>query len=181
MTVAWDDIKTALVEFIESTGVVAVPERVAWEREAHPIVYDDMISLKISGEDSLGYDDVEDVEIAPGIFAPRITGAREFVLSIRYHARTEISAARNALETIRACFFHDRLTQVLDDVGIAFLSTETLQAFDTVAEERQESVAVLDVRFSVVSQYFQPDTDTSIDKLAAVDVTVQGRPLSIPE
>lgn len=179
MTVAWDVIKPAIVAFIESTGVV-LPEHVVWEREAHAISYEDVIALRLLSEDSVGYDDLEDVEVSPGVLYPRITGIREFVLSIRFHSRSQVTAARNALETVRACFQHPRLVATLEDAGVAYLSSETLQTFDEVSDERWESIGVLDVRLGVVSEYFQPGapgapgTAPSLDPIESVDVTVQG-------
>lgn len=182
MTVAWDTIKPALVDFIEATGAVG-PDHVFWEREAQPIAYDDVVELRISAEDSIGFDDVEDVEVSPGAYAPRITGIRTFILSIRYYSRSQVTAARGALETIRASFYHPRRRQILDDAGISFLTTETLVTFDEVREERWESVAVLDVRLSVLSELFDPENDASTtDHVAAFGVSVNGEPeITIPE
>jgi hypothetical protein len=180
VTVAWDTIQPAIVAFIESCGVVR-PEHVAWEREAHPIAYDDVIELRILNEDSLGYDDVEDVLIAPNRYAPRITGLREFTLSVRFSSRSTATAARKSLEKLRACLHHPRLVQTLEDVGLSFLSTEPLVTLDNVEQERWQSVAVLDVRFGVLSELFEPDVDASAEALESVGVTVADQPLSIPE
>lgn len=171
MTVAWDQIETALVAFIESTGVVK-PGRVMWEREANPIAYDDVVELRILREDSIGFDDVEDVEVSPGIFVPRVTGLREFTLSIRMHSRSEKTAARRGLEKIRSYLHHPRLIQTLSDAGVAYLSTEPLATLDPLFAGRFESVAELDVRFGVLSELFEPSTDSSAESLASVGVTV---------
>lgn len=180
MSVAWDVIKPALVTFIEATGAV-LPDHVVWEREAHGFAYEDVIELRISEERAIGYDDVEDVEVAPGAFAPRITGVREFTLSIRLSSRSELTAARNGLERIRACFHHPRLLQILDEAGVSFLATETIQTFDERTEQRWESVGVLDVRLGVVSELFEPELDASAEPLEGVGVSVAGQTLSIPE
>lgn len=178
MTVHWNVIKPALIAFVESTGVVG-PDHVFWEREAQAIAYEDVIELRISAERAVGFDDVEEVEVVDGATSrnvPRITGIREFTLSIRYSSRNQLTAAREGLETIRACFHHPRLVQTLEEAGIGFLTTEGLQTFDDVSDERWESVAVLDVRLAVVSDYFHPDTDTSVDTLNGVSVSIQGEP-----
>lgn len=190
MTVAWEVIEPALRAFIESTGAVSAGH-VYWERQAHAIAYEDVIELRILGEDSVGYDDVEDVEVEPGRFVPRITGYREFTLSVRYSSRTETTPARIALEKVRACLHHPRLTEQLTDAGIHFLSTQPLVTVDAVYEDRWQSVAVLDVRFSVQSELFLPDLDQSVPHLEAVGaevrvvdavgVTVADQTLSIPE
>lgn len=180
MTVPWDVIKPALVAFVDATGVVP-PEHVVWEREAYPVTYNDLIELRFLNEDSIGYDDVEDVEVAPGVFVPRITGVREFTVSMRYSSRAETTPARMGLEKIRACLHHPRLTQILDDVGVSFLTTEPLVTLDAVSDERWQSVAVLDVRFGVLSELFEPETDASADPLEGVGVTVNGATISLPE
>lgn len=180
MSVAWTEVKDAIVRFIEATGVVSA-DHVFWEREAHPIAYEDVIELRIGSERAIGYDDVEEVQVAAGQFVPRITGIREFTLSIRMSSRSEVTASRGGLERVRSCFHHPRLLQVLEEGGVAFLSTETLQTFDGVSDQRWESVAVLDVRLGVVSELFEPDTDASADSLESVGVTAVDQPLSIPE
>lgn len=180
MTVAWDHVQATLTAFVEATGVVK-QGHVFWEREAHPIAYSDVVELRITDEDSIGYDDVEDVLVGPGQYAPRITGLREFTVSMRFSSRSQASAARKSLEKVRACLHHPRLAQILEDGGLSFLTTEPLVTFDKVAEDRWESVAVLDVRFGVVSELFEPESDASADSLESVGVTVQGQTLSIPE
>lgn len=176
MTVAWDSVKTAIVSFLDATKVVGA-EHVVWEREAVPLTYDDVIELRFSGEDSVGYDDVAHVETEPGVFHPRVTGWREFVLSIRFYSRSQATAARYALERVRASFHHPQREAILSDAGVAFLSTETLQTFDAVEDERWESVGVLDVRLGVVSDLFEPDEDSdAFGYLTEIGVSIQGRP-----
>lgn len=190
MTVAWHLIEPALVAFIEATGAVR-PGHVFWERQAHAITYDDVIELRIFHEDAKGFDDVDDVEVSPGQFVPRITGYREFTVSVRANSRAETTPARIALEKVRACLHHPRLTQILTDAGIHFLATEAITTVDNIYEDRWQSIAVLDVRFSAKSELFLPDTDASVPTLEgvgvqvatldAVGVTVADQTLSIPE
>jgi hypothetical protein len=180
----WDAARAAIGAFIVSCGVVepgpaldgnpADPyAAIFWEREANTLAFGDVVELRISGEKSVGYDDCEDVEVSPGVFVPRITGVREFVLSIRYNSRSQATAARKALETIRSSFHHPTRSAILDDAGVAFLSTETLQTFDAVSDDRWESIAVLDVRMSVLSELFDPE-EAPLGYLQSVGVSING-------
>jgi hypothetical protein len=171
VTVAWEKVRTALVAHLTSLGVVP-PDHVFWEREAAPLAFEDVIELRIGREAAVGMDDLEPVMVAPDRWVPRITGWREFVLSIRFNSRSQATAARNALERIRASFHHPTRLAALSDAGVSFLSTETLQTFDAVADDRWESIGVLDVRMGVVSEFFEPDTDPGLEPL--VDFAVNG-------
>jgi hypothetical protein len=176
MTVAWTGIKDALSAFVRSTGVVA-SDHVVWDRGANETVFhESTVELRITGERSLGYDDVEDVELSPGIFAPRVTGIREFTLSIRFRARSEADAyaARHALETLRASFHHPVREQILSDAGVSFLETEMLETRDIVLGGRTETIAALDVRLGVLSELFDTSLDAQSQHLNSVGVSVNG-------
>ncbi len=159
MTVAWDDVKLAIQAFVQSAGVVA-DDHVVWDKDAAKLVlHESSVELRITGERSVGYDDVQDVEVEPGVFSPRVTGIREFVLSIRFRARTPMDAyaARTALETVRASFHHPGRSEILSEAGVAFLATEMLETRDVTLQGRWEQIAALDVRLSVVSELFAPE------------------------
>jgi hypothetical protein len=182
--VTWDNVRAAISSFIVACKVVDPGEAIDgnpadpyaaifWEREANTVAFGDVIELRISGEKSVGYDDCEDIEVSPGVFVPSVTGIREFVLSIRYNSRSQVTAARKALETIRSSLQHPTRVSILDDASVAFLGTETLQTFDAVSDDRWESIAVLDVRMCVVSELFDPD-DPPVGYLESVGVSVNG-------
>lgn len=171
MTVAWQSIKAAFVAFIAACGVVP-PEHVYFQHEAHPLMQDDTVELAISAESAVGYDDLELVEQPDGRLVPRITGSREFTLSIRFQTRNEVIGARTALETVRASFHHPTRLAILENAGIGFLRTEMLQSFDDVFADRYESIAVLDVRFTVVSELYDP-TEPGIETLLEVGVSTK--------
>jgi hypothetical protein len=162
VTVAWDAIKVALVDHLARVRVVP-PEHIFWEREASPIAFDDVLELRFSDERALGYDDVRQELTTAGSLAPRITGVREFTLSIRFHSRSQVTAARNALERVRASFHHPAWVSTLCERGVGFLSTEQIQTFDDVFDARWESIAVLDVHFCTVSNFFQDVLDPPPD------------------
>lgn len=182
MTVQWNAVKDAIAAFVRSTHVVA-PDHVVWDRDASQLVFhESSVELRISGERAVGYDDVEEVEVAPGVYAPRVTGLREFTLSMRLRARTPADsyAARTALETVRASFHHPVRRKLLSDEGVAFLSTEMLEAREVTFGDRYELVAVLDVRMSVVSELFTPTEP--FDRVEQVALSDRGAPpFLIPE
>ncbi len=182
MTVAWDDVKLAIQAFVQSAGVVA-DDHVVWDKDAAKLVlHESSVELRITGERAVGYDDVQDVEVEPGVFSPRVTGLREFVLSIRFRARTPVDAyaARTALETVRASFHHPGRREILSDAGVAFLATEMLETRDVTYQGRWEQIAELDVRLSVVSELFVPDVPR--DRVAQVSISDRGAPpFLIPE
>ena len=173
MSLDWARIKTGLVLFAERARVVDVG-RVFWEREAHPITFDNVLLLRISDERAHGFDDVDDLPLPPlgERNAPRITGIREFTVSFRYSSRSQVAtAARIGLERLRASFHHPGLLQILYDHGIGFLATETLVTSDMVRHDRWESDALLDARFCAVSELYDPaDPDQGVDTLAAVGI-----------
>lgn len=153
MTVQWDSVKAAIGAFVAATHVVA-EDHVVWDRDATQLVFhESSLELRISGERAVGTDDVEEVEVTPDVYAFRVTGIREFTVSMRFRARSPADsyAARTALETVRASFHHPVRRQVLTDAGVAFLSTEMLETREVTFGDRYELVATLDVRMSVVS------------------------------
>ena len=182
MTVQWNAVKDAIRAFVQSTHVVA-PDHVVWDRDASQLVmHESSVELRISGERAVGYDDVEEVEVASGVSSPRITGIREFTLSLRLRARSPADsyAARTALETVRASFHHPVRRKVLTDAGVAFLATEMLDAREVTLGDRYELVAVLDARMSVVSELFQPGE--SFDRVQEVALSDRGAPpFTLPE
>jgi hypothetical protein len=171
MTVAWADIKTALVAFIASTNTVAA-DHVYFQDESHPIMQADTIELSIRAERAVGFDDLSWVEQPDGRLVARITGMRECILSIRYQTRDQVFGARTALEKIRACFHHPGRLEILEGAGISFLTTEMEQAFDGPFADRVESVGVIDVRLAVLSELYEPDLDVGMTPIEAVGMTV---------
>lgn len=182
MTVAWASAKAAIASFVEATGVVG-PDHVVWDRDSYGIVFhESSVELRISEERAVGQDDVEQVEITPGVYSPRITGIREFTLSVRFRARTpaDAYAARAALETVRASFHHPLRRQVLTSAGVAFLSTEMLDAREVTFGDRYEILANLDVRMSVQSELYLPaETAGVVESVSASDHGAP--PFLIPE
>lgn len=175
MSVDWDRVKEGLVAFSESTRAVE-PGRVFWEREAQPIVFDTVLLLRISAERAHGFDDVEMVPQGAGPtggrLTPRVTGIREFVCSFRISSRSQAStAARIGLERVRSSLHHPGRQEILLDHGVGFLSTEPIVTFDEVQHDRWESLAVLDVRFTVRSELYDADEDSdALETLHAVEV-----------
>jgi hypothetical protein len=170
VSVPWETVRSAVTDFIAACGVVSA-DHVSWEHEATPIVHGDVIELRIGAESAVGFDDVAEVEQDDGRAVPRVTGWREFTLSIRYNSRSTVTGARASLERIRASLHHPARLAILSDAGVSFLGTEMLQAFNAVAEDRWEAVAVLDVRLGVVSELYEPDIDiTGTEHLAEVGV-----------
>ena len=154
MTVAWTTAKAAILAFVQSSGVVDA-DHVLWDRDAAKLVlHESSVELRILGERSVGHDDVEQVEVSPGAYSHRVTGIREFTLSIRLRARSpeDAYAARDSLETIRASFHHPERRAILTDAGVSFLETEMLETRDITFQGRWEQIAALDVRMSVVSE-----------------------------
>jgi hypothetical protein len=182
VTVAWSAIQAAITMFVQSTGVVD-GDHVLWDREAAKLVlHESSVELRISGERSIGHDDVEEVEVEPGVYSPRITGLREFTLSIQFRARSPVDAyaARDSLETIRASFHHPVRREILNAAGVAFLETEMLETRDVTYQGRWEQIAALDVRLSVLSSLYEP-TET-VDRVLQVSVSDRGaEPFLIPE
>ncbi len=182
MTVPWSAIQDAISLFVQSTGVVDA-DHVLWDREAAKLVlHESSVELRISGERAVGYDDVEEVESSPGVYSPRITGLREFTLSIQFRARTPVDAyaARNSLETIRASFYHPARRQVLTQAGVSFLETEMLETRDVSFGGRWEQIAVLDVRMATLSALYEPSEQTTY--VQAVSLSDHGAPpFLIPE
>ena len=171
MTVRWPEIQDAIRTFVERTGVVG-PNHVVWDREAPGVIFhESSVELRISTERAVGDDDVAYAEVSPGIESVRITGNREFTLTMRFRARTPADAynARAALETIRASFHHPARRRVLTDRGIAFLSTEMLDAREVTFGDRFETIASLDVRLGVVSELVataEPDLLETVDAVS---------------
>ena len=182
MTVAFAAVKAAILTFVQSTGVVDA-DHVLWDRDAAKLVlHESSVELRISGERSVGWDDVEQVEVSPGVRAHRVTGIREITLSIRFRARSpeDAYAARDSLETIRASFHHPERRKILTRQGIAFLETEMLETQDFVLQGRWEQIAELDVRLSVVSTLFEPtETFAFVERLSVSDSGAP--PFLIPE
>jgi hypothetical protein len=184
MSVAWPSVRAAISAFVESSGVVG-PAHVVWDREASQVVFhESSVELGISGEQSIGFDDVEEIEVRPGVYSPRITGIREFTVTFRFRARTPSDSynARSALETLRASFHHPARLSILSDAGVSFLSTEMLETREVTFGDRFEIIAVLDVRMSVVSTFFEESPTTAAAHLTAVSVSENGGlPFSVPE
>ena len=182
MTVAWQAAKDAITAFVQATGVVDA-DHVLWDRDAAKLVlHESSVEMRISSERALGQDDVEMVEVGPNAFSPRITGLREFTLSLRFRARTPVDAyaSRDALETIRASLHHPGRRQILTNAGVAFLSTEMLETRDITYQGRWEQIAELDVRLAVLSTLYAPDETR--EHVAQVSVSDSGAtPFLIPE
>jgi hypothetical protein len=183
VTVAWQDVENAIAAFVAASGVVP-STHILWEREKKQITYGSTVELRISSENSLGSDDIEwiavdvDVDDAPYV-APRVTGLREFVVSFRYRSRVQgdLYAARAALETLRASLEHPVRSELLSAAGIGYLATETLQTLDVEHEGRWESVAVLDVRFAVVSTLYSAASGSIADTVGTIGISQTGEPL----
>jgi hypothetical protein len=175
MTVPWSAIQAAITRFVQSTGVVD-DDHVLWDREAAKLVlHESSIELRIASERSIGFDDYEEVETSPGVYEQRLSGLREFTLSMRFRARSpeDAYAARDSLETIRASLHHPDRVDILSEAGIAFLTTEMLETRDVVHQGRWEQIAALDVRMSVLStmvDVVRPDAF-----LAEVEVSENGQ------
>ena len=188
MTVAWNEVKAAVAAFVQSTGVVD-SDHVLWDREAAKLVlHESSVELRISDERAVGHDEAEEVEVEPGLFVYRITGLREFTLSIRFRARSpeDAYALRDSLETIRASFYHPTRRALLSTKGVAFLSTEMLETRDFTYGGRWEQLAVLDVRMSVASVFDERDLSPEhlkyIEHVESVSVSDGGAPpFLIPE
>lgn len=182
MTVQWASAKAAITAFVQATGVVGA-DHVVWDQDAYEVVFhESSVELRIAEERALGWDDVEAVEVAPGVAYPRVTGIREFVLTIRFRARTPADAynARSALETIRASLYHPLRREVLTRAGVAFLATEMLDAREVTFGGRTEILANLDVRMSVLSELSVPGA--TYETVDSVSVSDRGAPpLLIPE
>lgn len=169
MTVAWAAIKSACVAFIEATGVV-LPGHVYFRHEAHPIPHGNTVELAIIAESAVGFDDMDLVEQPDGRQVPRITGVREFILSIRFQTRDEVLGARTALETIRASLQHPSRVAILEGAGLGFLRTEMIASFDDVLDDRWNAIGVLDARFTALSELYVA-AETGIETLTEVGVS----------
>ena len=170
MSVNWTAIRSALITFMESTRTVS-PGHVYFKGEAHPIMYEDSIELEIRAERAIGFDDLEDVVQPDGRIVPRITGMREFIVSVRYPTRDMVFGSRTALERIRSCLHHPGRVELLEAGGMSFLSTEMEQAFDGPFAQRVESVGVIDIRLAVLSELYEADIDPGMTPLGGVGVS----------
>ncbi len=156
MPLPWRQIMCALREHAQSVGVVPA-ERVLWENDARRVVaHDSTLEIDLGPvERMVGTDDVDEVD---GV--PRLTGMREFTVVYRYRVRTPDvdMSAREALDLLRASFFHPVRKQALTARGIAFVAAEVIEVItqrDSAASE-WEQVAMLEVRLAALSTTHDP-------------------------
>lgn len=180
MTVDWAGIQTALTAFVAQTGIVPASHVFA-EREAHPQPNGSFVELTFTQERAIGDDDIAWVEQTDALGdyeVPRITGIREFVCQFKMRSRSQAqaAAARTGLETLRASFHHPVRTQPLTEMGLGFLSSNQLITLDYYADNRWESIAILEVRFSVVSTLYDTSREAAGVPVDEAHVSINGSP-----
>lgn len=179
MSVDWVAVKAALTEFAKRTNVIGDDVQIHFAEEAKPHMVGDYLWLTISDERAIGSDDIEDVLIDEGQpserWVSRITGIREFVCAFEFRSRSAkgARAARSALETIRASLEHPVRTQPLADAHVGFLSSDPITSVRTDHDQRKESIAVLNVRFSAFSELLATDPIEAEQRTEAIEVTLQ--------
>jgi hypothetical protein len=184
--IPWDAAKTAIRAFLGACRVVEPGDivdgvsdplaNIVWEDEGNPYSTGDLLELRISGEETVGTDDVEEVAQLDGSTRYRITAHAEFVLSIKFNSRSQLTPARAALSVVRASFHHPDRLQILDDAGIGFLSEAAFVSANAYSDDRLESTAVLDVRLSITSELYEPLTDAPIGYLESVGISINDSP-----
>jgi hypothetical protein len=176
--VAWPEIKAAIVAFARACNVIADDVQIHWDEQAKPHMHGDYLWLTIRDEKSIGWDDVEDVEVTDANgkhWYPRVTGLREFVVEFEYRSRSAAAdkAARNALEVIRSSLMHPVRRAILDDAGVAFLGAEDIRTEpNNQHDSRKESIAVLPVQFRVLATLFPVAVPEQGPRLAAIELAL---------
>lgn len=186
MTVAWDVVESALEAWAVSVlgGDLNGSGQVVWRDRSKGVIRTPYLELAIENETPVGTPDVNYETIVVGgrsVVTPRVTGMIAFTLEARVRSReqTALKTARNHLEKLRSSLYHPPLIAPLVSAGVAFSrSHERLQTLKVENEGRVESVAILEVFFTVLSSLYLPDFHT--DYVEAVDATVNGEPVVLP-
>lgn len=174
MSVDWVSVKAALLEFAKLTNVIGDDRQIYWDEEAKPNAHGDFLLLDISNERAFGSDDVEDVAVDDGLgnitWVHRITGVREFTCGFEFRSRSSkgTRAARNALETIRSSLDHPVRRRVLDDALVGYLGSDPIVTPNVEHDQRKESIATLNVRFSAFSELFVDEFDPRTEAIETV-------------
>lgn len=157
MTVApgteWDHVESAFEAWVRS--VLGYGVGVCWkDRSSREGVTVPFVELAIWAETPRGTDDVEYDENN----IPRITSLWEFSLSVtgRSREQTPLRSIRNHLTRLAASLQHETYIEALRLSGVTFLRGEPLRTLSYTENDRRESAAVLDLRFSVVTEFYEP-------------------------
>ncbi len=128
--------------------------------------------LQVSSSNSIGTDDrreeYDDTQPEGEQIVRSIYGNRVFMLGCRVRTRdqTPTGAARWYLEKVRSSLYKISSLDVFKEANLALVGSEAVINLDTVFQQRQESEALLDIRFATAAVETDPrDRGTWIEKI----------------
>lgn len=172
----WDRVEYGCEEWVKR--VLGARVSTCWkDRSTSEGLTSPYIELAIWGEDSRGTPDVSYDENN----IPRITTLWEFSLSLtgRSREQTPLRTIRNYLTRLEGSLQHEVYIEALRESGVTFLRSEPIRPLVYTDGGRRESAAVLDLRMSVVTEFYEP-TGPAVDMAETADVSVKEATMAEP-